>query len=318
MVPGPTHRAGPGRSSVSRKLATTWSLRRTRSAASASTRHHLDLDTIDGPAILVGHSYGGFGVITNAATGSTNVKARMSTRSSRTKGSRSRRLAGADSVLTPALANPTSVFKLADPRCAGERRRYVPPARGGGEQPRTTMSAEDAALIHATQRPATSGRSPNRPDRRRGRTSPPGPSSARKTRSSRRRPSAHGRARQRASPRWKPARLDGLATRRRGRAHRARAAAGAPAGVGWPRENARSTPSCHATLRHHIASREGTGGIDAVVRRARLGPRRTRFYLVAIAVFVVNIAIGILNGADAVEFDRNRIPTRCTRARSAG
>ena len=32
-------------------------------------------------------------------------------------------------------------------------------------------------------------------------------------------------------------------------------------------------------------------------------------YLVAMAIFVVNIAIGILNGADAVEFDRNQILT---------
>ena len=32
-------------------------------------------------------------------------------------------------------------------------------------------------------------------------------------------------------------------------------------------------------------------------------------YLVAMAVFVVNIVIGILNGADAVEFDRNQILT---------
>lgn len=32
-------------------------------------------------------------------------------------------------------------------------------------------------------------------------------------------------------------------------------------------------------------------------------------YLVAMALFVVNIAIGILNGADAVEFDRNQILT---------
>ena len=32
-------------------------------------------------------------------------------------------------------------------------------------------------------------------------------------------------------------------------------------------------------------------------------------YLVAMAVFVVNITIGILNGADAVEFDQNQILT---------
>jgi hypothetical protein len=39
------------------------------------------------------------------------------------------------------------------------------------------------------------------------------------------------------------------------------------------------------------------------IRAARL------LYLVAIAVFVVNIVIGILNGADAVEFDHNQILT---------
>ena len=32
-------------------------------------------------------------------------------------------------------------------------------------------------------------------------------------------------------------------------------------------------------------------------------------YLVAMALFVVGIVIGILNGADAVEFDRNQILT---------
>ena len=43
---------------------------------------------------------------------------------------------------------------------------------------------------------------------------------------------------------------------------------------------------------------------------SRLGRRPRRdLYLVAMAVFVVNIIIGILNGADAVEFDRNQILT---------
>jgi hypothetical protein len=36
------------------------------------------------------------------------------------------------------------------------------------------------------------------------------------------------------------------------------------------------------------------------------------------AVFVVNIVIGILNGADAVEFDRNQILTHVPCGRSAG
>ena len=46
-----------------------------------------------------------------------------------------------------------------------------------------------------------------------------------------------------------------------------------------------------------------SGGVPDWMRAARV------LYLVAIAVFVVNIVIGILNGADAVEFDRNQILT---------
>jgi len=44
-------------------------------------------------------------------------------------------------------------------------------------------------------------------------------------------------------------------------------------------------------------------GVNAWAQMAR------DLYLVAMAIFVVNIAIGILNGADAVEFDRNQILT---------
>ncbi len=44
-------------------------------------------------------------------------------------------------------------------------------------------------------------------------------------------------------------------------------------------------------------------GVPSWVRTAR------DLYLVAMALFVVNIVIGILNGADAVEFDRNQILT---------
>jgi hypothetical protein len=47
----------------------------------------------------------------------------------------------------------------------------------------------------------------------------------------------------------------------------------------------------------------GETGVPDWVRAAR------DLYVVAIAVFVVNIVIGILNGADAVEFDRNQILT---------
>lgn len=52
-----------------------------------------------------------------------------------------------------------------------------------------------------------------------------------------------------------------------------------------------------------MASVTSTPGVPDWVRAAR------DLYLVAIAVFVVNIVIGILNGADVVEFDRNQILT---------
>jgi pimeloyl-ACP methyl ester carboxylesterase len=114
------------------------------------------LDTIDGPVILVGHSYGGF-VITNAATGSTNVKALVYVDAFiPDEGQPVAALAGQDSVLTPALANPTSVFKLvpipgAPPEVVDT---YLLP-EVVADSFANDVSAEDAALIHATQRPAS-------------------------------------------------------------------------------------------------------------------------------------------------------------------
>jgi pimeloyl-ACP methyl ester carboxylesterase len=71
------------------------------------------LSTISGPIVLVAHSYGGF-VITNAATGNSNVKALVYIDAfipdqGQTLGDL---VAGSGSALEPALTNPTSVFDL--------------------------------------------------------------------------------------------------------------------------------------------------------------------------------------------------------------
>jgi len=70
------------------------------------------LASITGPIVLVGHSYGG-AVITNAATGNANVKALVYIDAYLPDEDQTvSDLSGADSALAPAVANPTSVFKL--------------------------------------------------------------------------------------------------------------------------------------------------------------------------------------------------------------
>ena len=70
------------------------------------------LDTIDGPVVLVAHSYGGF-VITNAAKGAANVKALVYVDAFiPDEGQNAAVLASQASVLTAALSDPTKVFKL--------------------------------------------------------------------------------------------------------------------------------------------------------------------------------------------------------------
>jgi pimeloyl-ACP methyl ester carboxylesterase len=114
------------------------------------------LDTIDGPVVLVAHSYGGF-VITNAATGSKNVKALVYVDAFiPDEGQPAVALTGQGSSLIPALTNPTSVFKL------------VPIPGAPPEAPDTyllrtvvhesfaqDLTAQDADLVYATQRPGS-------------------------------------------------------------------------------------------------------------------------------------------------------------------
>jgi pimeloyl-ACP methyl ester carboxylesterase len=114
------------------------------------------LDTIDGPVVLVGHSYGGF-VITNAATGAANVKVLVYVDAFiPDEGQPVAALTGGESVLAAALGDPTSVFKLvpipgAPPNVLDT---YLLP-HVVAESFANDVSAEDAALIAATQRPAS-------------------------------------------------------------------------------------------------------------------------------------------------------------------
>jgi len=114
------------------------------------------LDTVDGPVVLVAHSYGGF-VITNAATGAQNVKALVYVDAFiPDEGQPAVALTGQGSSLVAALTNPTAVFKLvpipgAPPEAPDT---YLLPSTVR-EDFAQDVSAEDQAIIHATQRPAS-------------------------------------------------------------------------------------------------------------------------------------------------------------------
>ena len=123
-------------------------------ADSAIIRNYLD--TVDGPVVLVAHSYGGF-VITNAATGAKNVKALVYVDAFiPDEGQPAVALTGQGSSLVAALTNPTAVFKLvpipgAPPEAPDT---YLLPSTVR-ENFAQDVSAEDQAVIHATQRPAS-------------------------------------------------------------------------------------------------------------------------------------------------------------------
>jgi pimeloyl-ACP methyl ester carboxylesterase len=114
------------------------------------------LDTIDGPVVLVAHSYGGF-VITNAATGAQNVKALVYVDAFMPdEGQPAAALTGQGSSLVAALTNPTAVFKLvpipgAPPEAPDT---YLLPSTVR-EDFAQDVSADEQAVIHATQRPAS-------------------------------------------------------------------------------------------------------------------------------------------------------------------
>jgi len=114
------------------------------------------LATIAGPIVLVGHSYGGF-VITNAATGNTNIKALVYIDAfipdqGQTVGGIT---AGSGSALEPALVDPTSVFTLRPfPNApAGVVDSYLLP-KVVEDSFAQDLPKREAALITATQLPA--------------------------------------------------------------------------------------------------------------------------------------------------------------------
>jgi pimeloyl-ACP methyl ester carboxylesterase len=114
------------------------------------------LDTIDGPVVLVAHSYGGF-VITNAATGAKNVRALVYVDAFiPDEGQPAVALTGQGSSLVAALTNPTAVFKLvpipgAPPEAPDT---YLLPSTVR-ENFAQDVSADEQEVIYATQRPAS-------------------------------------------------------------------------------------------------------------------------------------------------------------------
>jgi pimeloyl-ACP methyl ester carboxylesterase len=114
------------------------------------------LDTIDGPVVLVAHSYGGF-VITNAATGAKNVRALVYVDAFiPDEGQPAVALTGPGSSLVAALTDPTSVFKLvpipgAPPEAPDT---YLLPSTVR-ENFAQDVSAHEQGVIYATQRPAS-------------------------------------------------------------------------------------------------------------------------------------------------------------------
>ncbi len=114
------------------------------------------LDTLTGPVVLVGHSYGG-AVITNAATGSPNVKALVYVNAfAPDEGETATALAGPDSALS--APDPTTVFDFVP--------ATLPPTADTDLYLKrstvftsfaTGLSPADKAVVAASQRPATIG-----------------------------------------------------------------------------------------------------------------------------------------------------------------
>jgi pimeloyl-ACP methyl ester carboxylesterase len=114
------------------------------------------LETLKGPIVLVGHSYGG-AVITNAATGNPNVKALVYVNAfAPAEGESATALAGPDSALS--VADPTTVFDLVPATLppSQETDLYLKEATVFASFA-IGLSAQDKALVTATQRPATVG-----------------------------------------------------------------------------------------------------------------------------------------------------------------
>ncbi|MFB4306881.1 alpha/beta fold hydrolase [Actinomadura sp. GTD37] len=146
------------------------------------------LETLTGPIVLVGHSYGG-AVITNAATGNPDIKALVYVNAfAPDQGETPTALAGPDSALS--APDPTTVFDFVP--------NTLPPTPATDLYLKratvfasfaTGLNPQDKALLAATSDRPPSARSTSRPQPRPGGRSRRGTSSAPTTRSSRPPPS---------------------------------------------------------------------------------------------------------------------------------
>jgi pimeloyl-ACP methyl ester carboxylesterase len=113
------------------------------------------LETVPGPIVLVGHSYGG-AVITNAATGLANVKALVYVNAfAPDEGESPTALAGPDSALS---VDPTTVFDFVPATLppTAQTDLYLKKSTVFASFA-TGLSAKEKAIVAATQRPATIG-----------------------------------------------------------------------------------------------------------------------------------------------------------------
>jgi pimeloyl-ACP methyl ester carboxylesterase len=126
-----------------------------RSVASDAASVRAFLETLSGPVVLVGHSYGGF-VITNAATGLANVKALVYVNAfAPDEGENAFDLVGPESAL--AVPDPTTVFDFVpatEPTADTDvylKRSTVFNSFAPG------LSTAEKELVYATQRPGRLG-----------------------------------------------------------------------------------------------------------------------------------------------------------------
>ena len=127
---------------------------RSLSADAASVRAFLE--TVSGPIVLVGHSYGG-ALITNAATGNSNIKALVYVNAfAPDEGESPFDLAGPDSAL--AVPDPTTVFDFVPATLppTATTDLYLKKA-AVFESFAPGLNAQEKTLVWATQRPAAFG-----------------------------------------------------------------------------------------------------------------------------------------------------------------
>jgi pimeloyl-ACP methyl ester carboxylesterase len=126
-----------------------------RSLSGDSATVRTFLESLSGPIVLVGHSYGG-AVITNAATGNPNVKALVYVNAfAPDAGESALDLAGADSALA---GDPTTLFDFVPPDLppTGSTDLYLKKAVVL-DSFASGLSPDEKVMVWATQRPATLG-----------------------------------------------------------------------------------------------------------------------------------------------------------------